>query len=251
MDASNTTEAPPTLPERRTRVAGGVGTQPLTERQEKFARALAQGVSYAEAWRVCGFTASSPGGRSKMIHDLAYHPGVKARVVELRKLADAEPIASIAERIAWLRLIVSADPAELSRVEYVPCDLCWPDARIAEMYARHFEPGPFDEERPALCDTKLPRIGCERCEGHGVKMSVVTPTELLSPAGRALFNGTKLDKQGNIIVLMKDQLAASDQLNKLQSAYVTKSLNINANMNVPPAKDASPVDALRLFDAFT
>jgi hypothetical protein len=39
-------------------------------------------------------------------------------------------------------------------------------------------------------------------------------------------------------------------LNKLQSAYVTRSLNLNANVAVQAARDASPDDALKLFEAF-
>ena len=49
---------------------------------------------------------------------------------------------------------------------------------------------------------------------------------------------------------MHDQIAAAEMLNKLQSAYVQRSLNLNISASVPTARDASPDDALRLFDSF-
>jgi hypothetical protein len=53
-----------------------------------------------------------------------------------------------------------------------------------------------------------------------------------------------------ITINKHDQMAAAEMLNKLQSAYVTRSLSINANMAVHAARDANPADALRLFDQF-
>lgn len=243
MDALPTTAGPPAAPQ----VAPA-----LTRRQESYARACAAGMSYAEAFRQAGLVASTSGSMSRQISELNRTPKVAARIAELRVRADQDTVSTIAERMAWLRLIISANPEELSRVVREPCDLCWPDAEIARAYATHFAPSPFHEERPALPDTKRPRSDCARCHGDGFARVVITPNDELSPAGRALFRGVSQDKDGVIKIDKHDQLAAAEMLNKLQSAYVTRSLNLNANIAIHAARDVSSTeDAMRLFDAFT
>lgn len=222
----------------------------LTRRQEAYARCVATGMSYAEAFRQAALVASSAGSMSRQIGALNKHPAVRARIAELRQRADEQTVSTIAERMAWLRLIVSANPEELARLVHDPCDLCWPEAEIARAYSAHFTPCELIEERPGLPDTKRPRHDCERCRGSGYARVVLTPTDELSPAGRALYKGAEQNEKGVIKILMHDQVAAADMLNKLQSAYVTRSLNINANMAIQAARDANPADALKLFDAF-
>ena len=236
----NTTAAPATLPPIPT----------LTRRQENYARCVAAGMSYAEAFRQAGLVASSQGSMSRQIGDLNRLPNVRARIAELRTASDREVVSTIAERMAWLRLIVQADPNELSRVVHEPCGNCWTDETIAAAYSAHFAPCEFLEDRPPLPDPTKPRDACPHCGGHGHARVVLTPTDELSPAGRALFKGAKQNDKGAIEIQMHDQLAAADMLNKLQSAYVTRSLNLNANVAVHAARDASPEDALKLFDAF-
>lgn len=222
----------------------------LTRRQEAYARSVAAGMSYAEAFRDAGLVASTSGSRSAQIAILNRTPHVRARITELRARADQETVSTIAERMAWLRLIVQADPEELSRLVRDPCDLCWPDAEIARAWAAHFAPTEFHEERPALPDTTKPRHACQRCRGEGFTRVVLSPTEDWSPAARALYKGAKQNEKGVIEISTHDQVAAAEMLNKLQSAYVTRSLNLNANVAVHAARDASPEDALRLFDSF-
>lgn len=226
--------------------------RPLSQRQERYAKCVAAGMSYAEAFRQGGLVASTAGSQSRQIGDLNRHPAVRARITELRGKADEETVSTIAERMAWLRLIISADPEELSRVVREPCGVCWLDADIATAYAAHFAPNPFDpdEPRPPLPDTKRPRSDCAGCRGDGHARVVLTPTDELSPSARALFKGAKQNEKGVIEIQMHDQLAAAEMLNKLQSAYVTRSLNLNANVAIHAARDASPEDALRLFDSF-
>lgn len=216
-----------------------------------YARCVAVGaMSYAEAFRQAGLLAGSAGSQARQIGDLNKHPGVRARIAELRVKADQEMTSTIAERMAWLRRIVNADPDELSRVVRDPCDLCWPEAEVARAFAAHFAPSPFTEERPELPDTTKPRNDCVHCRGDGIGRVVITPTAELSPEGRALFKGAKQNEKGVIEIQMHDQVAAADMLNKLQSAYVTRSLNMNVNASVHAARDANPADALKLFEAF-
>lgn len=223
----------------------------LTRRQEAYARCLATGMSYAEAFRQAGCLASTSGSMSRQIAELNRTPKVAARIRELRIKADEQVVSTIAERMSWLRLIITADPEELSRLVHDPCDLCWPEDEIARAYSAHFMPTPFDEHRAPLPNLMKPRNDCRRCHGEGVGRVVLTPTDELSPAGRALFKGASQDKDGVITVHKHDQIAAAEMLNKLQSAYVTKSLNLNANIAVPAARDAASAgDALALFEAF-
>jgi hypothetical protein len=242
MDAlPNTTAGPPAL---------STLPRPLTRRQESFARCAAAGMSYAEAFREAGCVASTAGSMSRQIQELKRTPAVAARIAELRRVADAETVSTIAERMAWLRLIVLADPDELSRLVRDPCDHCWTDPEVAKAYGAHFSPNEFHTERPALPDIKKPRATCPHCRGEGIGRVILTPTDELSPAGRALFRGASQDKDGVITISKHDQMAAAEMLNKLQSAYVTRSLNLNANVAVHAARDASPADAMKLFEAF-
>ena len=241
MDAlPNTTAGPPALPAR---------PRPISARQERYARCVATGMSYAEAFRQAGCVATTAGSMSSQIQTLNRDPRVRARIAELKPRVDAETVSTIAERMAWLRMIVTANPDELSRVVYEPCGNCWPDAAIAAAWVAHLTPSTFHDERPAAPDTTKPRAGCTHCNG-GIARVVLTPTDELSPGARALFKGAKQNEKGAIEIHMHDQMAAAEMLNKLQSAYVTRSLNLNANVAVHAARDASPEDALKLFDAF-
>lgn len=242
MDAlPNTTAGPPALPPL---------APSLTRRQEAYARCVAAGMSYAEAFRQAGCVASTSGSQSAQIAVLNRTPHVRARINELRARADEETVSTIAERMAWLRLIVQANPDELTRVLRSPCDLCWPEAEVARAYVAHFTPSPFAEERPELPDIKRPRHDCARCHGSGFASVVLTPTDELSPAGRALFKGAKQNEKGAIEIQMHDQVAAADMLNKLQSAYVTRSLNLNANVAVHAAREVRPEDLAGLLESF-
>jgi len=223
--------------------------RPLSAREEGYARCVAAGMSYAEAFRKAGLKASTAGSMSSQIAIMNKTPRVRARILELKKLADSEIESTFAERASWLRLIVSADPDELTRVVREPCDSCWTDHEIAAAYGVHFAPTPFHEDRPPLPDTQKPRPSCAFCRGEGHTRVVVTPTDELSPAGRALFKGASQDDKGVIKIQMHDQATALDMLNRMHSSYVTRSLNMNVNAAVTPARDTDPQEALRLFDA--
>lgn len=223
----------------------------LTRRQESYARCVAVGMSYAEAFRQAGCVASTAGSMSRQIGDLNRTRHVRERIAELRQANDRQVESTFAERASWLRLVVQADPAELSRIVHDPCGLCWTDEHIAAGWAAHLAPQAFDEgSRPAPPDTAKPRQDCVHCRGDGIARVILTPTDELSPAARALFKGAKQNEKGVIEISTHDQAAAMDMLNRMHSSYVTRSLNLNANVAVHAARDANPEDALKLFDAF-
>ena len=95
-----------------------------------------------------------------------------------------------------------------------------------------------------------PRHDCPGCRGVGLTTIVITPTEELSPGGRALFKGVTRNAHGDVIPVMHDQAAALDMLNKMHSSYVQRSMNLNVNAAVHAARDISTADAAKLFDAF-
>jgi DNA-binding CsgD family transcriptional regulator len=224
----------------------------LTRRQENYARCVAHGMSYAEAFRQAGLVASTIGSQGAQISELNRNAKVVARINHLRALADTATESTLAERMAWLRLIISADPRELTRIVTVPCGACWSPLLIAEHWLAHFREETFhpDEPRPDAPEPHKPRRDCDSCQGVGIQRVIVTPTDELSPSGRALFMGASQDEKGVIKVQMQDQQKAADMLNKMQSAYVQRTMNLNVNASVHAAKDAAPADVERLFEAF-
>jgi len=223
----------------------------LTRRQESYARCVALGMSYAEAFRQAGLVASTAGSRSAQIQGLNRVPHVRERIAELKAASDRQVESTFAERASWLRLVASADPGELSRVVHDPCGLCWTDADIARGWAAYLAPSALnDEPRLSPPDATKPRQDCQHCRGDGTARVILTPTDELSPAARALFKGAKQNEKGVIEIQMHDQAAALDMLNRMHSSYVTRSLNLNANVAVHAARDTNPEDALKLFEAF-
>src|SRR5208282_4035766 len=108
----------------------------------------------------------------------------------------------------------------------------------------------FAEDRAGPPDTTKPRHDCVRCRGDGFARVVITPNDELTPAARALFKGASQNEKGVIKIEMHDQMAAAEMLNKLQSAYVTRSLNINANMAIQAARGVKPDELGALLESF-
>jgi phage terminase small subunit len=127
-------------------------------------------------------------------------------------------------------LIATADPAELCRVEARCCRHChgvdfgyqWKEHEF-EKALQEAELGYHWNDKGkkvpinSLPDyaggfgfdqTQDPHPDCPHCRGEGRKVTIVTDTRDLSEAGRALFKGTKVDRNGNIEVIMHDQHAA-------------------------------------------
>lgn len=126
-------------------------------------------------------------------------------------------------------LIATADPNELSRVEARCCRYCHGEGFGYQWREAEFEKAVDGAEKGYRLDAKGKRItvelpdwqggmgfnstldphpDCPRCHGQGVKVTIVTDTRDLSEAGRALYKGAKVDRNGNIEVLMHDQQAA-------------------------------------------
>lgn len=126
-------------------------------------------------------------------------------------------------------LIATADPNELARIEARCCRYChgegfgyqWKEHEFekaieeGEQGYRYNDKGKrVDVQLPdwaggmGFDQTRDPHPDCPRCMGEGRKVTIVTDTRDLSESGRALYKGTKVDRNGNIEVLMHDQQQA-------------------------------------------
>lgn len=144
-----------------------------------------------------------------------------------RRLEDHYVSAEELKHRTWL--IATADPNELARIEARCCRYCHGDefgyqwkehefeAAIAEAdvgYKINDKGKRIPVQMPDWAggmgydQTKDPHPDCPRCMGEGRKVTIVTDTRDLSESGRALYKGTKVDRNGNIEVLMHDQQAA-------------------------------------------
>jgi phage terminase small subunit len=201
-----------------------------------------------------------PGSVWECASKLAKLPAIVARVRELQTIAAEATTISVRERMAWLDAIVHADPSELTRLVGYACRHCngvnhayqWRDgaelARAVDRYMSDlaaYDATQGKRKRPArptmpsaeggfgYRHDSPPSESCPKCYGKLVRVEL-TPHDQLSGPARALFKGVKQKADGSIEVLMHDQAAASDQLNKLQAAYTTVSLS--ASVSVDPNK---------------
>lgn len=207
----------------------------LTPQQEEFAqgcvRLTNQNAAYRQAYN-CG--GSNFQTISREASRTASLPHVAARIRELQDKAAAETcIPTAAQRIAELREIETADARELAGHHLGACRHCygvdhayqWTDeheyaaavdlAMSAATKARHPEMDGGFGFNPTL----EPVIDCPRCFGVGVQRPYVTDTRHLSKSAARLYKGIKIKGNGDIEILLHDQLKARDMLNRIQGIY--------------------------------
>lgn len=140
-------------------------------------------------------------------------------------------------------LIATADPNELCRVEARCCRYCHGEGFGYQWKGHEFEQAIAEADQGyrindkgkrvqvSLPDwaggmgydqTRDPNPDCPRCMGEGRKVTIITDTRDLSEAGRALYKGTKVDRNGNIEVLMHDQHAARAFYAQLTGAIIDR-----------------------------
>jgi len=216
-------------------------------RHELFAQNVAAGHSLADAYRGAGYGDLQPAVVWACASRLASSHAVQARIRALRDAAAAHAVISIASRISWLDAVVHADRYELERVVACLCSECWPDDQT---YATAVQRYLASLGTPAALpppDISAPRVDCHRGPHQRIE---TTNTADLSGNARAAYRGARYRPDGSIEVLMEDRQSASDQLNKMQAVYVSKSLNISATLNVPALKDVTTDQALAMLESF-
>lgn len=90
---------------------------------------------------------------------------------------------------------------------------------------------------------------CLQCEGEGLQRVFIKPTDDVTPGARRLFKGIECHPDGSIKkIILADQLPARQELHRVRGMHVERSLNVNANVNIPNAKEiASHPDRVNEF----
>jgi len=184
-------------------------------------------------------------------YELRWRADVAARVRALQAEAASKAVIDITARMQWLDDIVNADPNDIVQHVRVNCRHChgvgfayqWRDAcELARALDDHLRslgtPKPL--RMPATASggygyspNAEPNADCPHCAGDGIGRTIIADTSKLSGPARRLLKGVRQKANGDLEVLMHDQLAAADQLNKMQAVYVTKS--ISATYEIPAA----------------
>jgi hypothetical protein len=211
-------------------------------RHEAYAQAVADGASYADAYRLAGYVENNGNA-----YKPASIPLVAVRIRMLKQAAAERRVQSIAARMDLLDAIIHTDTSEVARVVSTPCPGCWSDAAIADAMGRACAAG------TALPNTNKPQPDCPACRGTH-RIYDITPTDELSAAGRAIFRGVKLTANG-LEPVFADRQAAIAELNKMQPNALAASRTMNANLNlnsfIPAAREPVSIEELnRLLESF-
>lgn len=227
----------------------------LTPQQEKFAQLVVQldnlSAAYRQAYNVGDKTTFST------IHTdasrIAQHPEVAVRIRELRDEAAAKStIPSLVTRIQELRELERANPNDIVGYRWVNCRHCRGEA--------HGFQWRDEAEYAAACDQAMqlrqktlpdiaggfgfhpyldPEPHCPRCFGVGDKIPWVADTNKLTGGARLLYKGVKIKGNGDIEILMHDQMQARDMLNRIQGAYKDGAANLPAGTGSNTAATAA------------
>lgn len=225
----------------------------LTKQQEHFAQLCVSLCNASAAYRQA-YDVGKVGSNFRTIHaqasQLLAKPHVAARVQQLRdEAAAASAVPSLATRIAELREIEIADPRELCGIRRVNCRYChgegykfqWVDeAEYGHAYdaaLRAKQPLPDLSGGFGFHGLAEPAPECPKCYGEGSAAPYVTDVTKITSSARRLYKGVKIKGNGDIEILMHDQLAARDQLNRIMGAY--KDGAGRQGVNLPSSEEAA------------
>lgn len=180
-------------------------------------------------------------------------PDVQQFIKEVRQELSGTVLYDLKALVIDLVQIATADVNELVQIRRECCRYCWGVNHEYQWTEWEYEDAIAVYERDAAlwnskgrpdgCAPVMPYAGggmgfnhtlspsaeCPRCHGEGVARSFLNDTRYLSPAAKRLYAGAKLDKNGNVEVLMHSQAEARAQLMRIMGAWT-------------PARDASPKD---------
>lgn len=223
----------------------------LTAKQESFAWHYAMGASGAEAYRRAYDCREGISHASVEATKLLANPNVallvdqiKADILQRRKdAADALVNQCLA--------VLAYQPAEITKIVRVPCRYChghghayqWRETEYMEkLKAAEAGGKPLPDIAGGFgYDTRLqPVDDCPNCNGRGLEMDVITPTDELSPQALAGFLGVKRTRNG-LEILLADKDKAMERLARLLGLDKT-TLNLTDNTAALAAKLAAGVD---------
>ena len=223
----------------------------LTEQQSTFARLVVQlgnqAAAYRQAYNVGPNTL--PATVWQEASRLANTAKVCERIQQLRDEAAAQTTINVAARMQWLHDIETADPSEIVAVVLRNCRHC--------RGAHHRFQWKNDHEYACACDKAIrdgqqhfpdisggfgfnaalePVSSCTECNGDGVRVAMIADTTKLTGKARKLYKGIRVRADGSLDILLHDQLAARDQLNRMLGCYKDVQLQISKQ---PTARSAS------------
>lgn len=264
----SSSELVPTMPAEPVSGSTAIALRPKVERfAQLYAAHGNASKAYREAFEVGAGT--RPGTVWQRAYELVHEPQVAERVRQLLAQAAEGTTVSARARMVHLQSIVEADPGELVRIASECCRYChgvghayqWVD--FAEYLAalsaattkneqraarRHrARPLPSDDGGYGFDPNREPAEDCPQCHGRGTQRIIITDTHRLSPSARALLKGIRQKANGEIEVLLHDKLAAADMLNRMQGAYIDRSVNVNINAHVEPLRDMTPAEIAELI----
>jgi len=226
----------------------------LTQDEAAFAAEYARtGNATAALKTVCDTRGRNPVAVRMEASRLTRHPGVVARVAELRSVAAAALNTSVAELALSAHELATASVDDLAPVEVYGCRHChgiggayqWRDAvelcqaLDAALRSKGSEPRPSAAGGFGYSSRAPVNSSCEACRGHGVAMVRIVPTSELSAGARQLVAGVVLRDDGSVErYLIEDRAKWAHMRNQLIGAYApfkseSKSFNVNYNLNAP------------------
>lgn len=178
----------------------------------------------------------------KSCDSLFARPDVKERIGQLGKLVAEHVAMDAADVLREFIAIWRADPAELTRVQYLSCRHCWgTDGHYQWANAHEFARAtaawldlpakqrteatkPNDKGGYGFTPHKPGNKECTHCWGMQRDLWIAA-TDELSPSARRLYQGAKMTKNG-IEVLQMDRAAALNNIGKILGMFVDKTKEV-------------------------
>jgi len=233
----------------------------LTSHQEIFAREVASGKTYVDAFRLAyehdKHTKSDTYARATSWR-IAKYPAVAARIRQLQDAAAEQAVITAAEIFREWMDIATASAGDIVHHRRIPCRHChglghayqWRDTEFADAVAdvkAHNATAPAERQRPlpelkggaGYTSEREPHPECPACDGNGVGEIFVADTRYLTGKAAKLYAGVRQTKTG-FEVLFRDQDAALLNLARALGMLVDKVKAVD-----PSTPDARPEDFLR------
>lgn len=205
----------------------------LTHKQEAFAQGCVELVNQQAAYRRAYDVAPNAKWTWVAVEasKLANQPEIAARIRELQdEAAQRSAIPSLATRIQELREMESANPNEIIAYRWVNCRHCrgedhgyqWRDEREYAQACDRLRGNPTLPDIAGgfgFVGILDPLPECPVCWGVGDKVPWVADTTKLTGGARRLYKGLKIKGNGDIEILLHDQMQARDMLNRIMGAY--------------------------------
>jgi hypothetical protein len=223
----------------------------LTPQQERFAQGCVELVNQSAAYRQAYNVGPDTNFRTISVEAsrLAADPEIAARIRELQDAAAMRSgVPSLATRIQELRAMETANPNDIIGMRWVNCRRCrgeghqhqWKDERewamaMDEALKAHQKTLPDAGGGFGFHPYLDPVADCPGCYGVGEQRPWIADTSKLTGGARLLYKAIKVKGNGDIEILLHDQMQARDMLNRIMGAYKD---GVNNIPQAPPSAAA-------------